>query len=153
MAGVRGKSAYCLNSIIHTIAHGQIVHIRLILLLEHHLKQLKPSISISEYDKITQQCVTEGVHHPDYLPRPSEPAIIDRHHRMVHHRNKAGRFPTVKSMDTFDFLAIPSVNRQLVNQLAMCEYVERQESVTAMGNSGTGKTHLPIGLGLAAYQM
>ena len=57
-----------------------------------------------------------------------------------------------KSLDTFDFLAIPSVNKHLVMQLARCEYVERNENVIAVGNSGTGKTHVALGLGLAACQ-
>ena len=35
-------------------------------------------------------------------------------------------------------------------QLARCEYVERHENVIAIGNSGTGKTHVALGLGLAA---
>ena len=35
---------------------------------------------------------------------------------------------------------------------AVCEYVERRENVIAMGNSGTGKTHMALGLGLAACQ-
>ena len=61
-------------------------------------------------------------------------------------------FPAVKSIDTFDFTAIPSVNRQLVTQLARCEYIERRENVIAIGNSGTGKTHIALGLGLAACQ-
>ena len=39
-----------------------------------------------------------------------------------------------------------------MNELARCEYVERQENVIAMGNSGTGKTHVALGLGLAACQ-
>ena len=42
----------------------------------------------------------------------SELDLIDRHHRMVERRIRAARFPTVKSLDTFDFLAIPSVNKQ-----------------------------------------
>ena len=90
--------------------------------------------------------------HPDYLLRLSELELIDRHHRMVERRIKAARFPTVKSLDTFDFLAIPSVNKQLVTRLARCEYVERRENLIAMGNSGTGKTHMALGLGLAACQ-
>ena len=71
---------------------------------------------------------------------------------MVERRIRAARFPTVKSLDTFDFLAIPSVNKQLVTRLARCEYVERRENIIAMGNSGTGKTHMALGLGLAACQ-
>ena len=40
----------------------------------------------------------------------------------------------------------------LVMQLARCEYVDRRENVIAIGNSGTGKTHVALGLGLAACQ-
>ena len=68
---------------------------------------------------------------------------------MVLRRIRAARFPATKSLDTFDFLAIPSVNKALALQLARCEYVERRENVIA---SGTGKTHIALGLGLAACQ-
>ncbi len=71
---------------------------------------------------------------------------------MVERRIKAARFPAIKSLDTFDFPAIPSVNRQLVTQLARCEYIESRENVIAIGNSETGKTHIALGLGLAACQ-
>ena len=64
----------------------------------------------------------------------------------------AARFPAVKSLDTFDFPAIPSLNKALVMELARCEYIERRENVIAVGNSGTGKTHIALGLGLAACQ-
>ena len=71
---------------------------------------------------------------------------------MVQRRIRAARFPATKSLDTFDFLAIPSLNKPLVMQLARCEYIERSENVIAIGNSGTGKTHVALGLGLAACQ-
>ena len=71
---------------------------------------------------------------------------------MVDRRIKAARFPATKSLDTFDFLAIPSVNKHLVMQLARCEYVDRNENVIAVRNSGTGKTHVALRLGLAACQ-
>ena len=54
--------------------------------------------------------------------------------------------------DTFDFPAIPSVSKALVMELARCEYIQRRENVIAVGNSGTGKTHVALGLGLAACQ-
>ena len=122
------------------------------LLLEHHLKELKLPTFLGEYGKIAAQCASEGVDYPDYLLRLSELELIDRHHRLVSRRIKAARFPAVKSLDAFDFPAIPSVNRQLVTQLARCEYIERRENVIAIGNSGTGKTHIALGLGLAACQ-
>ena len=58
----------------------------------------------------------------------------------------------MKSLDTFDFLTIPSVNKQLVMQPARCEYIQRRENIIAVGNSGTGKTHVALGLGLAVCQ-
>jgi DNA replication protein DnaC len=71
---------------------------------------------------------------------------------MVERRIRAARFPAVKSLDSFDFPAIPSLNKALVLELARGEYVERRENVIALGNSGTGKTHVALGLGLAACQ-
>ena len=90
---------------------------------------------------------TEGADHPDYLLRLSELELIDRHHRMVDRRIKAARFPTTKSLDTFDFLSMPSLNKALVLELARCEYIERCHNVIVVGNSGTGKTHIALGLG------
>ena len=123
------------------------------MLLEHNLKQLKLPTFLREYDKLASQCASEGADHPDYLLRLSELELIDRHHRMVERRIKAARFPTTKSLDTFDFLSMPSLNKALVLELARCEYIERPHNVIALGNSGTGKTHIALGLGLAACQM
>ena len=98
------------------------------LLLEHHLKELKLPSFLREYGKMAAQCAAEGVDHPQYLLRLAELELIDRHQRMVQRRIRAAHFPAVKSLDTFDFPAIPSVNKQLVMELARCEYIQRRES-------------------------
>jgi DNA replication protein DnaC len=121
-------------------------------LLGHHLKALKLPTFLREYDKVARQCAQEGVDHTGYLLRLAELELIRREGRMVERRIKQARFPAVKSLDSFDFLAIPSLNQPLVLELARCEYVERRENVIALGNSGTGKTHVALGLGLAACQ-
>ena len=97
-----------------------------------------------------QLCAAEGVVHPSYLLRLAGLELIDRHQRMVERRIRSARFPAVKSLDTFDFPAIPSMNKALVMELARCEYVQRRGNVIAVGNSGAGKTH--VALGLAACQ-
>ena len=122
------------------------------ILLEHHLKELKLPSFLREYGKMAAQCTAEGVDYPEYLLRLAELELIDRHQRMVERRIRAARFPAVKSLDTFDFPSIPSVNKVLVMELARCEYIERRENVIAVGNSGTGETHVALGLGLAACQ-
>lgn len=121
-------------------------------LLAHHLKQLKLPTVLREYEKVARECAQGGIDHPRYLLRLVELELIDRERRTIERRIRAARFPAVKSFDTFDFTAIPSLNRMMVLELARCEYILRRENVIALGNSGTGKTHVALALGLAACQ-
>jgi DNA replication protein DnaC len=121
-------------------------------LLAHHLKQLKLPTVLREYEKVARECARDGVDHPRYLLRLIELELIDRERRVTERRIRDARFPAIKSLDTFDFAAIPSLNKMLVLELARSEYVSRRENVIALGNSGTGKTHIALALGLAACQ-
>lgn len=121
-------------------------------LLAHHLKQLKLPTVLREYEKVAREAARDGVDHPRYLLRLIELELIDRERRTVERRIRAARFPAVKSFDTFDFAAIPSLNKMLVLELARSEYILRRENIIALGNSGTGKTHVALALGTAACQ-
>ena len=122
------------------------------ILLSHYLKTLKLPTFLREYQKLARQCATEGIDHVGYLTRLSEGEMIERDRRKVERRIKAARFPVVKSLDSFDFAVIPKLNKMQVLELARCEWIERRENVIALGPSGTGKTHVALGLGLAACQ-
>ena len=122
------------------------------ILLAHYLKTLKLPTFQREYQKLARLCATEGVDHVGYLFRLSEREMIERDRRKVERRIKAAKFPVVKSLDSFDFAAIPKLNKMQVLELARCEWIERRENVIALGPSGTGKTHVALGLGLAACQ-
>ena len=121
-------------------------------LMAHHLKQLKLPTVLREYEKLARECARDGVDHPRYLLRLIELELIDRERRTVERRIRAAHFPAVKSFDTFEFTAIPSLNKMLVLELARSEYILRRENIIALGNSGTGKTHVALALGLAACQ-
>jgi DNA replication protein DnaC len=121
-------------------------------LLAHHLKQLKLPTVLREYEKVARECARDGIDHPRYLLRLIELELIDRECRTVERRIRAARFPATKSFDTFDFTAMPSLNKMLVLELARSEYILRRENIIALGNSGTGKTHVALALGLAACQ-
>ena len=122
------------------------------LLLEAHLKALRLPTFLREYDKVARQCAQEGLDCPRYLFRLCELERLDREQRATERRIKAAKFPVLKSLETFAFRAIPSLNKRLVLELARSEYLDRRENVLALGNSGTGKTHLALALGLAACQ-
>ena len=121
-------------------------------LLQHHLKKLRLPTFLGEYSKLAQLCAAEKRDHVQYLLRLCELELIERERRMIERRIKAARFPATKSLDSFDFKAIPSLNKPLVLELARCEYIDKYQNIIALGPSGTGKTHIALGLGLAACQ-
>ena len=104
------------------------------LLLAHHLKALKLPTFLREYDKLARQCAADGLDHIRFLLRLAELELIDRERRMVERRIKEAKFPAVKSLDSFDFAAIASLNKTLVLELARSEYVTRRENIIAVGN-------------------
>ena len=122
------------------------------ILLDHRLKSLRLPTVLQEYGKLARQCATEGQDHVQFLARLVELEMIDRERRMIERRIKAAKFPAVKSLDSFDFKAIPALNKMQVLELARCEWIDRRENVIALGPSGTGKTHIALGLGLSACQ-
>ena len=121
-------------------------------LLQHHLKKLRLPTFNSEYAKLARQCAVEGRDHVQYLLQLCELELIERERRMIERRIKAAKFPATKSLDSFEFKTIPSLNKLLTMELARCAFVDRRENVIALGPSGTGKTHIALGLGLAACQ-
>ena len=122
------------------------------ILLNHRLKSLRLPTVLREYGKLAKQAAAEGLDHVQFLARLIELEMIDRERRMIERRIKAAKFPAVKNLDSFDFKAIPALNKMQVLELARCEWVERRENVIALGPSGTGKTHIALGLGLSACQ-
>ena len=122
------------------------------ILLAHHLKTLKLPTFLREHEKLARQCAAGGLDHVQFLARLVELELIDREGRMIERRIKAAKFPAKKSLDSFNFKAIPKLNKMQVLELARCEWIERRENVIALGPSGTGKTHVALGLALAACQ-
>lgn len=122
------------------------------ILLVNHFKALKLPTFAREYEKVGADCAREGVDYPRYLLRLCKLARINRERRNMERRIRQAKFPATKSLDTFEFLAIPALNKSLVLELARCEWIDRRENITALGPSGMGKTHTALALGLAACQ-
>jgi DNA replication protein DnaC len=119
-------------------------------LLAHHLKALKLPVFLREYQKVAGQCAREKGDMARFLLRLAELELIEREKKGAERRVREAGFPVIKTLDGFDFTALPSLNKGLVIELARCEYIQKRENLLAVGNSGTGKTHIAIALGLAA---
>ena len=73
---------------------------------------------------------------------------VDRASRSVNYQMHAARFPIHRDLAGFDF-EVSAVDRQLVTQLARCEFTEAAHNVVLVGGPGTGKT--VVALHRAAY--
>ncbi len=78
--------------------------------------------------------------------------LAARQERSITVRTKLAHFPVLKSLDSFEFDAQPSLDRKLLNTLHTLAFVDRAENVCLLGPPGVGKTHLSIGLGMRALQ-
>ena len=105
------------------------------ILLAHHLKTLKLPTFLREYEKLARQCAAEGLDHVRFLARLVELEMIDRERRLVERRIRQARFPVVKQLESFDFKAIPSLNKMLVLDLARGDYIDRRENAILLGPS------------------
>ena len=76
----------------------------------------------------------------------------DREERRAARRVQEAGFPRPKTLAEFDFAANNAINPATINTLAGCGWVSKGQSLCLIGDSGTGKSHLLIGLGTAAAQ-
>jgi DNA replication protein DnaC len=78
--------------------------------------------------------------------------IALRNNRRLQAAMRSSRLPAVKTLSDFDFGFQPSLKREQIESLATLGFVERKENVVFLGPPGVGKTHLAIGLAIAAAQ-
>lgn len=122
------------------------------MLLDAHLKRLRLPAILRHYQELARQAVQANQTYEGFLLALVEIESNQRDENACKERIKSARFPVIKTLDQFDFTAIASLNKAKVLDLALGDYIDTRENLILMGNSGTGKTHLAIALGLCACQ-
>jgi DNA replication protein DnaC len=119
-------------------------------ILGAYLKQLKLPTIARSYVQIARETRLADKSHEDYLLALLEAEVGQRDVSRQKLRLSNARFPIVKTLDTFDFAAVPSVGKTRVLELARSGYVEAKENLILVGGTGAGKTHVATALGVAA---
>ncbi|MEI8296073.1 MAG: IS21-like element helper ATPase IstB [Alphaproteobacteria bacterium] len=120
--------------------------------LDSYLKALKLPEILSSYKKQAEESLKAGESYEAFLCLLAEQEVLGRSSRQVQARIKKAFFPSLKMLESFDFAVLPSLDKKRVLSLARGDYLDKYENLLAIGNSGTGKTHLAIALGMAACQ-
>jgi len=121
-------------------------------LLTSELRELRLPSVLQHWESVAEDAATKGTSHAEYLAELVHREVTDRHDRRVQRRIQEAKFPTLKTIDTFDFGLQPEIPRDKVLELARGHFVERRENVVLLGEIGTGKTHLASSIGFACCQ-
>lgn len=120
------------------------------LLITSYLKRLRLPTMGRNYSRLAQEAAGANQRDESYLLALLEAEVLQREENAQRLRLARARFPVIKTLDSFEFSAIPSLNKALVVELARSSYIQRQENIIFIGSYGTGKTHLAISLGVCA---
>jgi DNA replication protein DnaC len=85
-----------------------------------------------------------------YLEALLAAEVEERERNTIDRRIKEAHLPRVKTLEEFDFSAVPNISPIRIRELAEGGYLDRAEPVVFIGECGTGKTHLLTGLCVAA---
>ena len=94
----------------------------------------------------------ESWSHEEYLAACLQREVAARDAHGGEDRIRAARFPARKSIEEFDFDHARGLKRDLIAHLATLDFVAGKENVIFLGRTGSGKTHLAIGLAIRGCQ-
>ena len=118
--------------------------------LNKNLKDLKLyqiSIKLSEYiEKINENKI--GV--AEALLELTNQELEVKNYNATHAMVKVAGFPHLKEVKDFDFNLQPKINKQQILDFESLRFLENNNNILLIGNSGVGKTHLATAIGIAA---
>jgi DNA replication protein DnaC len=119
-------------------------------LLSTYLKRLRLPAMAKAYERLAEEAKTSKASYQDYLCCLLEQEVQARDESTKKERITQAKFPSLKTLDTFNFDEIPNLNKKLVLKLFGGQYLQQGENIVFIGGQGTGKTHLSIALGMQA---
>jgi len=117
-----------------------------------HLGRLRLGRVAEQLDALLSDAARTEPTYMDFLDVILREEVGAKQRKRVAMGIQIAHFPTVKTLDDFDFKFQPSVDQKLIRELAVGRYIAQAENVLVFGPPGVGKTHLAIALGRAAVE-
>lgn len=110
------------------------------------LHKLNLATMAQQYEPLAQDAAREHLGHVEYLQRLADAELAARHGRSVERRIQRARFPTLKTLEQFQWSWPARINRAQIQDLFRLSFIDQNRNVVFMGGVGLGKTHLAIAL-------
>ncbi len=117
--------------------------------LELQLKSLKLTNILAHYQEEAQVAAQQKLSYTDYLARLVDLEAMAKLERSVNARIAKARFPTLKTIEGFDFSFQPQLPDKEIIRLTSLDFLEKKENLLFLGPPGVGKTHLAIAFGVS----
>lgn len=116
--------------------------------IKKQLKSLKLAGIVNSLETRNEYGIKNKLSYLEFLQLLLEDEMNNRADNSLKKRLSKAKFPVVKKLEDFDFKFQPSLNEKEIYDLATCSFVRKKENIVFAGQTGTGKTHLAIALGL-----
>jgi DNA replication protein DnaC len=120
------------------------------ILLSQNLKALNLSQMLRHLETMLRQARETGMDYGEFLLALTEIELQMRAENRLKRRVREAKFPLLKTLENFDYESAPGLDRRLLRELESGDYLSGHRNIIFIGKSGTGKTHLATGLGVAA---
>jgi DNA replication protein DnaC len=127
---------------------SELVHARVV----EHLRRLYLGDIAERLDAVLAEAARGEPTYLDFLDKLLRDELTSKARKRIAMGIQIAHFPTVKTLDDFDFKQQPSVDAKLVRELATGRFIANADNVLLFGPPGVGKTHLAIALGRAAVE-
>jgi len=118
--------------------------------LRENLKALSLSITARDLESKIRQAKESGPGYDDFLLDLTTTELQARAESRFNRRVREAKFPLLKTLEGFDFAAVPDLDIRVIRELKGCDFIKEHRNVIFLGRSGTGKTHLATSLGVEA---
>ena len=118
--------------------------------LRENLKALSLSMTARDLESKIRQAKESGPGYDEFLLDLTTIELQARAENRLNRRVREAKFPLLKTLEGFDFAAVPDLDIRVIRELTGCDYIKEHRNVIFLGRSGTGKTHLATSLGVEA---
>jgi DNA replication protein DnaC len=97
-----------------------------------------------------QEAKSHELDYLDFLSNLVSDEYTRRQSNLLNRRLKAARFPSLKTLEEFDFDFNPALKKKEIMALASSSFIYKTQNILLIGPPGVGKSHIAIALGIAA---
>jgi DNA replication protein DnaC len=119
-------------------------------LLKNRLREFKLSGIYNSVEERIAYANEKSLSYTEFLELLLEDEENNRRGNSYKKRYSKAKIPYCKTLEEFDFSFQPSIDKRLINDCATCQFINDKRNIVFIGNPGTGKTHLSIGIAIKA---